>query len=209
MQRPRAAASAVRRPTGPAALTFFAEFLVGDDDVRLTGTGELLSAPSAVGQIMPSQRLEPEVAEQIVEGARRLALALRALGYRGVLGPDAIVTPEREVLFTEYNGRVTGSTHIYGRIGALVVAEGFGKDRLILERVWPEGWSTPSFSAAIETVERAGLAYDSVSRTGVVFTNAFNDTNGVMYCIAAEDLDSAWACDRALKPLFSAAPRQH
>ncbi|MEU4895152.1 peptide ligase PGM1-related protein [Streptomyces sp. NPDC044780] len=187
---------------------FFVEFLVTDDGVRLTGHGELLSAPYAVGQIMPSQGLEPEVLERIVDGGRRLAQALHAIGYRGILGPDTIVTPERDVLFTEYNGRVTGSTHIYGRIGALVVGEGFGRDRVILERVWPEGWSTPSFPATREALEKAGLGYDPVTRTGVVLTNAFDGTNGVMYCVVAEDLTAAWARDRALEPLFAAGSRQ-
>lgn len=184
---------------------FFSEFLLTDEGVELTGDGELLSAPYAVGQIMPSQGLEPEVLDGIVGGGRRLAEALHAIGYRGVLGPDAIVTPDREVLFTEYNGRVTGSTHIYGRIGGIVVGEGFGKDRIILERVWPEGWATTSFAAALAAVEGAGLRYDPATRTGVVLTNAFDGNNGVMYCIVAEDLASAWACDRALKPVFAIA----
>ncbi|KJY34072.1 peptide ligase PGM1-related protein [Streptomyces sp. NRRL S-495] len=184
---------------------FFSEFLLTEEGVELTGDGELLSAPYAVGQIMPSQGLEPEVLDRIVTGGRRLAEALHAIGYRGVLGPDAIVTPDREVLFTEYNGRVTGSTHIYGRIGGIVVGEGFGKDRIILERVWPEGWATTSFAAALAAVESAGLRYDPGTRTGIVLTNAFDGNNGVMYCIVAEDLASAWACDRALKPVFAVA----
>ncbi|MHA4779040.1 preATP grasp domain-containing protein [Streptomyces sp. MSC1_001] len=187
---------------------FFSEFLITDDGVRRTGDGELLSAPYAVGQIMPTQGLEQEVLSQVVEGGRKLAEALHAIGYRGILGPDAIVTPEREVLFTEYNGRVTGSTHIYGRIGGLAVGDGFGKDRMILERVWPEGWSTPSFTATRARLEEAGLAYDPVTRLGVVLTNAFDGNSGVMYCIVAEDLGSAWAADRALQPLFGAAEQR-
>lgn len=184
---------------------FFCEFLVTDEGVTFTGDGELLSAPYAVGQIMPSQGLEPEVVEQIVEGGRKLAQALRGIGYRGILGPDTIVTPEREVLFTEYNGRVTGSTHIYGRIGGCAVGEGFGKDRVILERVWPEGWSTPSFIAALTALTDAGAAYDPATRTGVILTNAFDGTGGVMYCVVAENLAAAWERDRALKPLFALA----
>ncbi|MFF3917327.1 peptide ligase PGM1-related protein [Streptomyces sp. NPDC001852] len=182
---------------------FFAEFLLGDDGVELLGDGELLSAPYAVGQIMPSQGLEPNVMEKIVAGGRRLAHALRAIGYRGVLSPDAIVTPDREVLFTEYNGRVTGSTHIYGRIGHRVVGGSFGKDRVILERVWPEGWTTPSFTAAHRALTDAGVAYDPATRTGVVLTNAFDGSGGVMYCVVAGSLAAAWDRDRALKPLFS------
>ncbi|MET8295791.1 preATP grasp domain-containing protein [Streptomyces sp. NPDC005180] len=181
---------------------FFAEFLISDEDVELTGDGELLSAPYAVGEIMPAQALEPDLLDRIVNDGRRLAWALHAIGYRGVLCPDAIVTPEREVLFTEYNGRITGSTHIYGRIGRVAVGEGFGKDRVLLERVWPEGWHTPSFAAALTTLEQAGLAYDSRSRTGVILTTAHDGNNGVMYCIAAEDIASAWERDRSIKPLF-------
>ncbi|GAA4225101.1 hypothetical protein GCM10022254_06260 [Actinomadura meridiana] len=182
---------------------FFVEFLISDSGVELTGDGELLSAPYAVGQIMPSQGVEPAVFDQLVEGGRRLAEALHALGYRGILGPDAIVTPTREVLFTEFNGRITGSTHIYGRIGGRAV-DGFGKDRIILERVWPGGWSTPSFTDALTTLRDAGLAYDPATRTGVILTNAFDGQNGVMYCVVAENLNTAWSADRALHPLFAA-----
>jgi hypothetical protein len=153
---------------------------------------------------MPAQGLPTEKERQLVDGGRRLCEALRVIGYRGHLSADAIVTPRGEVLFTEYNGRVTGSTHIYAVIGEQVVGEGYGHDRLILERVWPSGWSTPSFAATIERLDGAGLSYDSAARRGVVLTNAYDAVyQGVMYCIVAEDLDVAWAIDRALKPLFS------
>ncbi|HEX3786040.1 MAG TPA: peptide ligase PGM1-related protein [Pseudonocardiaceae bacterium] len=183
---------------------FFAEYRVTDDGVHLGGDGELLSAPFAVGQVMPAVGLEPEIVDALVDGAGRLAEALRAIGYRGVLCPDAVVTPEREVLFTEFNGRVTGSTHIYDRIGRQVVGPGYGRDRIILDRVWPEGWSVESFSAMVRRLGAAGLAYDPAERTGVVLTTAFDGRNGVMYCIVAEDLAGAWARDRQLKTVFSA-----
>jgi hypothetical protein len=182
---------------------YFAEYAITDEGVQLAGDGELISAPYAIGQVMPATGLEPEALEGVCDGARRLAEAMRAIGYRGMLGPDAIVTPQREVLFTEFNGRITGSTHIYGRIGKHVVGRGYGKDRVILERVWPEGWSVESFVSALERVSAAGLAYDPVSRTGVVWTNAFDNVKGVMYCIVAEDLDAAWACDGQLKSVFA------
>jgi hypothetical protein len=188
----------------PDSSAFFAEFLLDEDGAHLAGTGELLSAPYAVGQVMPAHGLEPEVLRALTDGAGRLAGALHAAGYRGVLCPDAIVTPEREVLFTEFNGRVTGSTHIYGVIGEAVVGPGYGKDRMILERVWPDGWSVPSFTAMCERLAAAGVAYDPDERTGVVLTNAFDGVKGVMYCVVAEDLDRAWATDRALAGLFGA-----
>ncbi|HEV2343289.1 MAG TPA: peptide ligase PGM1-related protein [Actinocrinis sp.] len=182
---------------------YFVEFFVTDAGARLGGDGELLSAPYAVGQVMPSVGLEDEVLREMVDSARRLASALHAIGYRGVLSPDAIVTPERDVLFTEFNGRVTGSTHIYDRIGRHVVGDGFGKDRVILERVWPEGWSVESFAAMVRRLGEAGFAYDRDSRSGVVLTNAFDGENGVMYCVVAEDLDQAWSLDSELKNVFA------
>ncbi|MFC9328865.1 peptide ligase PGM1-related protein [Kitasatospora sp. NPDC057015] len=183
---------------------YFAEFLISDAGIRLTGTGELLSAPYAVGQIMPAVGLEPHTFQRLVELGRRLCEPLHALGYRGTLGADAIVTPDGEVLFTEYNGRVTGSTHIYGVIGEQVVGPGYGEDRVILERVWPEGWSVPSFAAAVERLAATGTGWNPGTRTGVVLTNAFDGEHGVMYCIVAADLDDAWARDAALKDVFGA-----
>jgi hypothetical protein len=186
----------------PHSSAYFAEMMVGDHSAQVRGTGELLSAPYAVGQVMPAQGLPAEAEKALVDGALRLGEAVRAIGYRGVLSADAIVTPEQDVLFTEYNGRVTGSTHIYGRIGERLVGSGYGKDRMILERVWPPEWFTPSFATAHRTITKAGLAYDPATRQGVVFTNAFDGSGGVMYCIVAADRDSALTQDRALGTLF-------
>lgn len=182
---------------------FFAEYLITDNGPHLCGNGELLSAPYAVGQVMPAVGLDHETFGDLKSGSRRLAKALHAIGYRGILSPDAIVTPEQRVLFTEFNGRVTGSTHIYGRIGKHVIGEGYGKDRIILERVWPEGWSVESFGTMVERLNAAGFAYNRATRTGVVLTNSFDGRNGVMYCIVSDDLDHAWVLDAQLKILFS------
>ncbi|MCD9194307.1 peptide ligase PGM1-related protein [Streptomyces albireticuli] len=182
---------------------YFTEYLISDEGVELAGDGELLSAPYAVGQVMPCVGLEPEVMRALVDGGRELCESLHAMGYRGRCATDAIVTPRREVLFTEYNGRITGSTHIYAVLGEQVIGDGYGTDRLILERVWPEGWAVGSFADALERLTASGHAYDPATRTGVLFTNAFDGRNGVMYCIAAPDLDTAWSLDRQLGSLFA------
>ncbi|MBB5120279.1 hypothetical protein AF335_17605 [Streptomyces eurocidicus] len=182
---------------------YFTEYRISDEGVELTGDGELLSAPYAVGQVMPCVGLEPEVMRALVDGGRELCESLHAMGYRGMCATDAIVTPRREVLFTEYNGRITGSTHIYGVLGKKIIGDGYGTDRIILERVWPEGWSVDSFTDALERLTAAGHAYDPATRTGVLFTNAFDGSHGVMYCIAAPDLNTAWSLDRQLGSLFA------
>lgn len=182
---------------------FFVEFELGDEGAKLAGNGELLSAPFAVGQIMPAPSLDPATMAGLVEGGQRLCDAIQVLGYRGTLSVDAVVTPNGDVWFTEYNGRVTGSTHIYGVIGDRIIGERYGHDRVILERVWPPEWRVDSFRSAVEMLDRAGLAYDPETQAGVVLTNAFDaQFNGVMYCIVGEDLPTAWDRDHKLGRLF-------
>ncbi|TCQ02449.1 hypothetical protein C8J34_11825 [Rhizobium sp. PP-F2F-G36] len=182
----------------------FAEFSIDDGSITLGGTGELLSAPFACAQVMPPVGFEAHAMATIKSKGLRLAECVATLGFRGRLSADAIVTPQGEVFFTEYNGRVTGSTHIYAIIGDRVIGSGFGNDRIILERIWPDGWRVGSFETARESLFEAGLAFDPITRTGVVFTNAYNaQTQGVMYCIAAPDIPSARQIEGHLAKLFA------
>lgn len=184
----------------------FAEYRIDDEACRLWGTGELLSSPFACGQVMPPAGFSEKALRCIEHEGEQLARSLQLLGYRGYVSADAIVTPEGDVFFTEYNGRVTGSTHIYAVIGQQVIGNSFGKERLLLERIWPEGWSTPSFRDALLTLTQAGLAYDSDTRKGVILTSAWNpDSSGVMYCIAAADLQEARESEITMASLFSAS----
>lgn len=188
----------------PDSRAVFAEFLLTDQGVELGGYGEMLSAPLAIGEIMPAPDLDAETLDQILDGGYRLSCAVHALGYRGRLSADSIVTPSNEVFFTEYNGRITGSTHFYTIIGNKIVGEDYGEKRLILERLWPSSWSVPSFSVANDRLERAGLAFDNASRTGVILSNAHDrHKNGVPYCIVASDLATALDYDIRVVPLFS------
>lgn len=179
----------------------FAEFLLTDAGVEFTGQGEMLPSAFAAGEIMPAFWLKPDTLAELVAGARRLCEAVHATGYRGYLSGDAIVTPDQRVLFTEFNGRVSGSTHIYDIVGRRVVGPDYADDRILLER---GGWAVPSFQAAAETIEAAGLAYDPAARTGVVLLNAVDPRQGtVIYCVVAGDLDAALDRERELTALFA------
>jgi biotin carboxylase len=183
----------------PGSRAVFAEFLLTDQGIELGGHGEMLSAPLAIGEIMPAPSLDPEILDRIIDGGRRLSQAVHALGYRGRLSADSIVTPTGDVFFSEYNGRITGSTHFYTIIGGKILGADFGAKRLILERLWPSGWSVPSFVVAYTKIQQAGLAFDTVSRTGVILANAHDwHNNGVPYCIVASDLHTALAYDAKL-----------
>ncbi|MFD8021895.1 peptide ligase PGM1-related protein [Streptomyces lavendulae] len=190
----------------PGSRAYFAEFWISDGGVRLGGHGEMRYRPLPDAQVMPAPDLDEAQLEGLVEGGRRLCLALHALGYRGVLSADAVVTPAGEVLFTEHNGRATGSTHIYEIVGKRVVGPGFGTDRILLERVWPEGWEAPSFAGALTRLRDSGHLYDPETRRGAVILAAYNShRKGVMLCYVAEDLEAALHREESVARLFAPA----
>jgi pre ATP-grasp domain-containing protein/pheganomycin biosynthesis PGM1-like protein len=181
---------------------YFTEFMITDDGCTFRGDGELLSAPYAVGQIMPAQTLDADVREQMIAYSHTLAAAVQTIGYRGNLGPDVIVTPDQELFFTEWNGRVTGSTHVYNEIGRHVVGARFGVDRILVDQRWPPGWSADSFADVHQRLQAAGLAFSEESGTGVILTTAYDGHGGVMYCIAAASVEGAWDIDHRLADVF-------
>jgi biotin carboxylase len=184
----------------PDSAAVFAEFDITDGGVEFGAHGEMIMAPVASAQVIPAQSVKPDALGEVVEGGRRLCEPLHAMGYRGRLSADAVVTPAGEVYFTEYNGRVTGSTHIYAVIGEQIVGPDYAADRVILERV---GWPVPSFAAAAGSLAAAGIAYDPDSRTGVVLNTSFDERTGhVWYCVVAESIDAALDRETVLKTLF-------
>jgi hypothetical protein len=181
---------------------YYSELLISDDAVELSGTGELMAAPQHIGSVTPSG-LDPDLEEEVIEGGRLMCEALRAMGYRGWVGADAIVTPDRRVMFTEWNGRFTGTTHTHHILGEVVVGPGYAKDRILLQRLWPPGWPTPPFRALLDALAAAGLAYDPATRAGVIIDGPpDSQRQGAMYSIVAPDIDSAWDVDQEVGDLF-------
>jgi hypothetical protein len=184
----------------PGSRAVFSELLITDGGIQFGADGEMFYAPIANAQAIPAPGQPPGRMAEVTEHARRLCEPLRAMGYRGWLGADAIVTPAGEVMFTEYNGRVTGSTHLHEVLGRRVVGPDFARDRVLFERV---GWRAPSFRAALDAVTDAGLAYDPLTRTGALFCSAFDPATGtVWYCAVAPDMDEVRALERRLAELF-------
>ncbi|NEY32735.1 hypothetical protein GTU99_11120 [Streptomyces sp. PRKS01-65] len=188
----------------PGSRAYFAEFWISDGGVRLGGHGEMRYRPLPEAQVMPAPGLDERQLDTLVEGGRRISEGLGALGYRGILSADAVVTPAGEVLFTEYNGRATGSTHIYEIVGKRVVGAGFGTDRVLLERVWPKGWTVPSFADALRRLRESGEVYDPATRRGVVILAAYHPgRKGVMLCFVDEDLEAATRREQLVGRLFT------
>ncbi|MDX3360608.1 peptide ligase PGM1-related protein [Streptomyces griseoaurantiacus] len=189
----------------PGSVACFAEFLITDDGIEFGAHGEMLSEPVTTKQIIPPPAFSGQVLDDLTDQGRRLCEPLRAMGYRGRLSADAIVTPDGELLFTEYNGRITGSTHVYSVFGEKIVGGDFMKDRVLFEGFWPKGWSVPSFDEAVRRLTEAGLVYDRGSRTGVIISSAFDRRDDtLLHCVVAESLSEARTVEERLAGLFAA-----
>jgi len=185
----------------PDSRTIYAEFVVTASGADLLGVGEILMDPVAVGEIVPPPSLASDVEGRLIAGGRQLCESFRVLGYRGNLSADAILTPAGDVLFTETNGRITGSTHLHTVVRDRIIGADYRKKRIIVERA---GWPVLSFSAAVARLAAAGLGYDPVHRTGVMLTSDRMPDDGTLtYCVVAEDLESAQDQEHRVAALFA------
>ncbi|MEV0728055.1 peptide ligase PGM1-related protein [Polymorphospora sp. NPDC050346] len=188
----------------PGSRAVFSELLITDGGIQSGTDGEMFYVPIANAQAIPAPDQPADRMAAVTEHARRLCEPLRAMGYRGWLSADAIVTPGGAVYFTEYNGRITGSTHLHEVLGRRVVGPDFARDRVLFERV---GWRAPSFRKAVDAVEAAGLAYDPATRTGALFCSAYDpDAGSVWYCAVAPDMDAIRVLEERLASLFPQQP---
>lgn len=183
------------------AIPVFAEFFMDEAGTRLTGHGEMLMTPTYAGVIAPMPGLAPAVADDFIETAQRICVPFRAMGYRGTVSVDAILTADDRILLSEVNCRMGGSSHLHSVIGAHVVGPSHRAGRLIAER---DGWRAPSFRAAVHQLEAAGLAYDQETRLGVILTCDVVPANGtVKCCVVAEDMDAVKKYELLLATIFS------
>jgi len=181
----------------PQIATVYAEFEATDSGCTLRGTGEIVMAPTAVGEIIPPQSIEAETHRTLVELAHLVCERFRLFGYRGNICADAIVTPDGEIVFTETNGRLTASTHLHVNMVGRVVDAARRRDRVFMERAGQ--LTVPSFAHALEQLAASGLGYDDDAATGVVLTANYVPVNGrVTYCVVAESLVAAQATEEKL-----------
>lgn len=183
--------------------TVYAEYLIGNDGPRLSGLGELLMDPVAVGQLVPGLAGTPAVRDALLAAGRQLTSAVHAMGYRGYLSTDAVLTPSGEVFLTETNGRLSGSTHLHAVVEDRLLARGEHGPRLLSER-WE--YRVPSFAVAVERLAGAGLAFDPDAGTGVLVTSDRLPDGTITCCVVAADLSSARATERRIAALFGAEP---
>jgi hypothetical protein len=178
----------------------YSEFIIGDDGPQLSGVGEMLMAPVPTGEIAPAQ-VSPAVRTILVEAGLRLSEAYHAMGYRGYLSADAVLTPDGEIFFTETNARMSGSSHLHVVVHRQLLAGRSGR-RVALEL---QNWAVPSYSGAIARLSDSGLAFDKSTGLGVLLISGLLPDQTVTYCVVAESIRSARAVQAQLATLFTEA----
>jgi hypothetical protein len=118
----------------------------------------------------------------ICDAARRVGAVLAAQGMVGPFGIDFLVVPGRngvQVRLSEINLRMGGTTHpfrtarlvtggAYDAVTGELVADGRATCYVATDNLTSPGLAGMSPAAAIEVLERAGLAYDRTAGRGTV-----------------------------------------
>lgn len=182
--------------------TVYAEYLITDDGPELSGLGQLLMEPVAFAQIVHGDLITSEVASKLLEAGRRLTTAVHGLGYRGYLSTDALLTSAGDIVLTETNGRLSGSTHLHVVVDRRILAPEHRGRRVLLERF---GWAVPSFAAAVECLNTAGLGFDPSTGTGVLITSDLLPDRSVNFCAVEQTLCAAQDLERLVLALFDPA----
>jgi len=153
----------------PDAVSIYSEHYADDDETRPTEMGMLLYVGRRLShQVVPLRGVSEKVREQLLQGGERLAEVYRALGYRGYMSADAIVTASGRVVFTEVNAQVSGSLHIYQVIAHRIVGTASTPERSVVEYHVPPTWAVRDFDAFLAVIEEFGCGYNPATRTGVI-----------------------------------------
>ncbi|MFE4520079.1 peptide ligase PGM1-related protein [Kitasatospora sp. NPDC056783] len=183
------------------SVPLYAQFLIDDTAARLVGCGEMIMRPVVVGEITPAVGPDIDVHAELVDQAARLCEALRVIGYRGTLSADAVLTPKGEIYFHETNARFTGSSFSHDVVLGRLLREEHRGSRHVLELA---GLAVPSFAEALAALVAAGLAFDPVTGTGVLYSCDLGPANGtVTYCAVAGTPEAVRALEAALLALFA------
>ncbi|NUR00268.1 MAG: hypothetical protein HOY79_28190 [Streptomyces sp.] len=185
----------------PQSAPIYAEVRIEEHGVEFTGHGEMRMKPVLNGLIVPAPSAELPAFPGFLDAVRRLCRPIHAMGYRGIVSIDAIVTPDRNILINEFNCRTGGSTHIH-RIGERVVGDDYFAERVLVEL---RRCTFPPFPTAVQALTERGLAYDLATRTGVLITVDDDSPSGGFgeYCVIARDAGQARELEQAVADVLT------
>lgn len=151
-----------------------------------------------VGLELPAALPPAFSAEAMLHCGRLLGLAA-AMGYRGHINFDAILTCDGDLLFNEVNARWGGGTVLH-EVAARLLGNNFTASHVAASfRDVP----SPGFGPLVALLERNGLAYDGGRRDGIVIL-ACDDlhTHCFEALVIARNGDAARAMERRLVDLL-------
>ncbi|MFI0507501.1 peptide ligase PGM1-related protein [Streptomyces albogriseolus] len=185
----------------PQSAPIYAEVRIEEHGVEFTGHGEMRMKPVLNGLIVPAPSAELPAFPGFLDAVQELCRPIHAMGYRGIVSIDAIVTPDRDILINEFNCRTGGSTHIH-RIGERVVGDDYFEERVLVEL---RRCTFPPFATAVKALTEHGLAYDPATRTGVLITVDDTGPSGGFgeYCVVARDAEHVRELEQAVADVLT------
>lgn len=187
----------------PDSVALGAEVSVTDDGISVRHIGEMRMAPIFDGIAIPGCVASAAQQESYRDMMRRLCVPLQAMGYRGYINIDGILTPSGDVMLTEFNGRLGGTTHLHW-IGETFLGPDYAREHLLVTR---NRWKVPSLEQTLARLRDRGLSFDRARGHGVIVTNdQVSQSGGVEYCAVAGDRRGAELLEKALADLFADGP---
>ncbi|MBN6040419.1 peptide ligase PGM1-related protein [Amycolatopsis sp. 195334CR] len=183
----------------PGSIALGAECVVTGRGFRLNHFGEMRMEPIFDGIAIHSEVGSATVREAYHDALVRLCEPVAAMGYRGLINIDGIITPDGGMLLTEFNGRVGGTSHL-DWLGRALVGEDYFTESVMLTR---NHWRVGSTAEAVAKVRAAGLEFDAGRGEGVLITGDHTAQTGVLeYCVLATEIPAAEALEKAIGGLF-------
>jgi Pre ATP-grasp domain/PGM1 C-terminal domain len=173
----------------PRASAYYVEIDVpSTGPVRVRNHGLMRMLPLWVGFEIPAHDLTAEETDRMCALAVRLGTAAQSVGYHGLMNCDAIRTEEGRLLFSEFNGRAGGATHL-DTLCRRLLGEHFLDEFVLLSRC---SVPSPAFTELLAIMDREALHFDPDRKAGVlVVQDNTAQTGTIEYLVIGQDLAQA------------------
>lgn len=184
----------------PDSVPLTAELEIDDQGIFRHHVAGMRMRPMLDGIAISTACTTQERRERFADGAFDLCVPVRAMGYRGHINVDVIITPAGEMFFSEFNGRLGGTTHLH-HIGTRFLGDRYDTGHTMLTR---NRWKVASMERAQAALVERNLTFDPVTGRGVLVTcDATQRCGTVEYCAVADDPETALAMELALTGVAS------
>lgn len=146
-----------------ATKVIYAEFEIGQDwSITHLNHGIMRMEPQWCGFEIPGNLTVNETSKFLAL-SQHLAVAARDIGFRGKINFDAIITKDGRIIFSEFNGRLGGCTHI-DELARRILGDSYLDTHQIVTRnkIGCDSWDR------IERAMNKGLAFDPRKGEGVI-----------------------------------------